>query len=87
MVVRNAVSAEQLTECLGAQKVTFELILKVELPVKADRARYVGLAVESWVLVDLNDPDRVVVKVLLDPRSRDEHLLRIFRDGLPPASP
>ena len=45
MVVRNAVSAEQLTECLGAEKVTLELILKVELPVKADRARYVGLAV------------------------------------------
>jgi hypothetical protein len=38
----------------------------------------VGLGVEGRVLVDLDDPDRVVVQVLLDPVGVDEHVLRVL---------
>ena len=51
----------------GAEEVAPDLVLEVGLPVEADRARDVGLGVQRGVLVDLDDADRVVVEVVLDP--------------------
>ena len=70
-------AAEQLAELLRAEEVALDLVLKVLLPVEADRARDVGLGVERRVLVDLDDPDRVVVEVVLDPLRVDEDVLRV----------
>ena len=72
MVVRDAAAAEQLAELLRAEEVALDLVLKVLLPVEADRAGDVRLGVERGVLVDLDDPDRVVVEVVLDPLRVDQ---------------
>ena len=81
MVVGDAARAEQLAELLRAEEVALDLVLEVLLPVEADRARDVRLGVERRVLVDLDDADRVVVQVLLDPVGVDEHVLRVVSHG------
>ena len=77
MVVRDPAAAEQRAELLRAEEVALDLVLEVVLPVEADRARNVGLPVQGRVLVDLDDPDRVVVQVLLEPLRLDQYVLRV----------
>ena len=79
MVVRDAAAAEQRAELIGAEEVTLDLVLEVQSPVESDRARNVRLAVERRVLIDLDDPDRVVVQVLLEPLRLDQNVVRIVR--------
>ena len=79
MVVRDAARAEQLAEGLGPQEVALDLVLQVLLPVEADRAGDVRLGVESGVLVDLDDADRVVVEVVLNPLGVYKYVLRVIR--------
>ena len=70
--------AEQLAEGLRAQEVALDLVLQVGLPVEADRAGDVRLGVERRVLVDLDDADRRVVEMLLEPLGLDEHVLGVI---------
>ena len=77
MVVGDAAAAEQLAELLRAEEVALDLVLQVPLPVEPDRARDVRLGVEGGVLVDLDDADRVVVQVVLDPLGIDQDVLRV----------
>ena len=77
VVVGDPAAAHQLAEVLGAEEVALDLVLEVVLPVEADRAGDVGLRVERRVLVDLEDPDRVVVQVLGDPIGLDQHVVRV----------
>ena len=77
VVVGDAAAAEQLAELLRAEEVALDLVLEVLLPVEADRAGDVRLGVERGVLVDLDDPDRVVVQVILDPLRVDQDVLRV----------
>ena len=70
--------AEELAEVLRAQEVALDLVLQVLLPVEADRAGDVRLGVEGGVLVDLDDADRVVVQVILDPLGVDEDVVGVF---------
>jgi len=44
----------------------------------------VRLGVEGRVLVDLDDADRVVVQMLLEPLRLDEHVVRIIGHAGPP---
>ena len=68
-------------EVLRAEEVALDLVLEIGLPVEADRAGDVRLGVERRVLVDLDDADRVVLQVILDPLRVDEHVLRVVRHG------
>ena len=61
-----------------------DLVLKVLAPVEPDRPRDVGLRVESGVLVDLDDPNRVVVEVVGHPIGRDEDVVRVVGHSTPP---
>ena len=81
VVVRDAARAEQLAEVLRPEEVALHLVLEVLLPVEADRARDVRLRVERRVLVHLDDPDRVVVEVVLDPLRVDQNVLRVVGHG------
>ena len=63
----------------GAEEVALDLILQVRLPVEADRAGDVGLGVERRVLVDLDDPDGVVVEVVGDPVGLHQHVVCVVR--------
>ena len=77
MVVRDPAAAEQLAEVLRAEEVALDLVLEVLLPVEADRAGDVRLGVERRVLVDLDDADRVVAQVVLDPLGVDKDVLGV----------
>jgi len=78
VVVGDAARAEQRAKLLRPEEVTAHGVLQVGLPVESDRARHVRLPVERGVLVDLHDPDAVVVEVLLEPPRLDEDLLCIL---------
>ena len=65
----------------GPEEVALHLVLKVLLPVEADGAGDVRLGVEGRVLVDLDDPDRVIVEVVLHPLRVHEHVLGVVRHG------
>ena len=78
VLVRDPARAEQLTECLRAEEVPLDLVLKVLLPVEADRARDVRHGVQGGVLVDLDDADGVVVEMVLEPLGVDEHVLCVI---------
>src|SRR5213078_2229439 len=64
--------------------VALDLILEVLLPVEADRARNVGLGIEGGILVHLDDADRIVVEVRLDPIGLHQYLVRVVAHLLPP---
>jgi hypothetical protein len=81
VVVRDPAAPEQLTELRRAEEVALHLVLEILLPVEADGARDVSLRVERWVLVDLDDPNRVVVEVVLHPLGIHEHVLGVVRHG------
>src|SRR6185503_20233435 len=81
VVVGDAVRAEELAEGLRAEEVALDLVLQVLLPVKADRAGDVRLGVQGGVLVDLDDPDGIVVEVVFQPLRVDENVLRVVRHG------
>ena len=81
VVVGDPARAEQLAEGLGAEEVALDLVLEVLLPVEADRARDVRLGVERRVLVDLDDADRIVVEVILEPLGVDQYVLRVVSHG------
>src|SRR5205823_3163271 len=83
-VVPDSASAEQSSEVFGYEKVALDLVLEVCAPVETDRAGDVRLAVEGRVLVNLDDPDRVVVQVLLEPLGLDEDIVRVIGHGLLP---
>ena len=74
--------AEELAEGLRAEEVALDLVLQVLLPVEADRAGNVRLGVERGVLVDLDDPDGIVVEVVLQPLRVDENVLRVVGHAL-----
>ena len=75
MVVGDAAAAEQLAELLRPEEVSPDRILEILLPVEADRARNVGLGIQIWVLVYLDDADRIVAQMLHQPVGLDEHVL------------
>jgi hypothetical protein len=77
VVVRDPARAEQRAELVGTEEVALHLILQVLLPVESDRARDVGLRVKPRVLVYLDDADRFVVEMVLDPLSVHQHVLRV----------
>ncbi len=77
MVVRDPAGSEQRAELLRAEEVALHLVLQVPLPVEADRAGNVRLGVERRVLVDLDDANRVVVQMILDPLCVDQYVLRV----------
>ena len=77
MVVGDALRAEELPEVVGTEEVAPGLVLEVLLPVEADRPGDVRLGVEGGVLVDLDDPDRVVIEVIGDPVGLDQDVLRV----------
>jgi catechol 2,3-dioxygenase-like lactoylglutathione lyase family enzyme len=79
VVVGDAAGAEELAEGLRAEEVPLDLVLQVLLPVEADRARDVGVGVQGRILVDLHDPDGVVVEAVLQPLGVDENVLRVVR--------
>ena len=99
VLVGDAARAEERAELLRPEEVALDLVLQVGLPVESDRAGDVRLGVERRVLVDLDDADRVVVEVVLDPLGVDEDVLRVvghrfllipialavFHSSLPPA--
>ena len=84
MVIGHSAAAEQPAEVLRAEEIPLDLVLQILPPVEPDRAGDVGFAVEGRVLVDLDDPDRVVVQVLLEPLRLHEHVVRILSHRLPP---
>jgi hypothetical protein len=84
VVVRDPAASHQLPEILGTEEVALDLVLQLVSPIEPDRPRYVRLRIEGRVLVHLDDPYRVVVKVLGDPVGLDEDVLRIVRQGAPP---
>jgi hypothetical protein len=61
-----------------------EIPLEILLPVEADRPRNMGLGVEGRVLVHLDDTDRVVVEMVLEPLGVDQYVLRIVSHDGPP---
>ena len=67
--------AEQRPEVLGPEEAPPDGVLEVLLPVQPDRAGDVRLGVERRVLVDLDDPERVVAQVVLHP-------LRVHENGV-----
>jgi hypothetical protein len=77
VVVGDPAAAEELAERLGPEEVALDLVLQVLLPVEADGARDVRVGVERGVLVDLDDPNRVVFQMVLDPLGLDENVLRV----------
>ncbi len=77
--------AEQRAELLRAEEVALDLILEVQTPVESDRSRYVSLLVEGGILVDLDDPDRVVVQVLLQPLRLNQYVIGVVSHGVPPS--
>jgi hypothetical protein len=77
VLVRDAAAAEQLAELGRAEEVALDLVLEVLLPVEPDRAGDVRLGVERGVLVDLDDADRVVAQMVLDPLGLDQDVLRV----------
>ncbi|HET9163295.1 MAG TPA: hypothetical protein VFN89_07635 [Solirubrobacterales bacterium] len=82
VVVGDAAAPHQLAEGLGVEEVPADLVLEVCLPIKADRAGDVALKVEGRVLIDLDDPDRVVVEVLGDPVGIDQYVLFVAHFSL-----
>jgi hypothetical protein len=78
VLVRDAAAAERPAEVLTAEKVAFDLVLEVYPPVEPDRLRDVCFGVQPWVLVHLDDPDPVVVQVLLEPLRLHQYVLRIL---------
>ena len=79
MVVRDPAASHQLAERVGVEEVAPDLVLEVLLPVEADRAGDVRLGIEGGVLVDLDDPDRVVVEVVRHPVGLDQDVLCVVR--------
>src|SRR5207248_2342098 len=65
VIAGNPAAPEQPPEVLGPQEVPLDLVLKIGLPVKADRPRDVRLSVEARVFIDLDDANAVVVQMLL----------------------
>ena len=86
MVVGDAAAAEERAELLRPEEVALHLVLEVLLPVEPDRARNVRVGVEGRVLVDLDDADRVVVEVVLEPLRVYEDVLRVVGHPVPPKS-
>jgi hypothetical protein len=77
VVVAHAAAAEQLAEVLRPEEVALDLVLEVLLPVEADRPGNMRLGIQRGVLVDLDDANRLVAQVILDPLGVDEHVLRV----------
>ena len=77
MLVRDAAAAEQGAELLRTEEVALDLILEIKPLVEPDRTRNVRVLVQAGVLVDLDDPERVVVQVLLDPIGLYQYVLRV----------
>jgi hypothetical protein len=84
VIVRDAAAAEQLAELRRPEEVALDLILQVPLPVEADRAGNVRLGVQPGILVDLDDPNRVVTEVVLHPLRVDKNVLGVVGHLMPP---
>jgi hypothetical protein len=74
VVVADSAAAEQLSELLRAEEIALDLILQIGAPIEPDCPRDVPLPIERRVLVHLDDADRVVFEVLLEPLGLDEHV-------------
>jgi hypothetical protein len=84
VVVGDPTAPHKLAELLGAEEVALHLVLKLLLPVEPDRSGDVALRVQGGVLVDLDDPYRVVVEVLGDPVRLHQDVIRVVSQSAPP---